>query len=226
MTPPAGAAVEAPIRAYLDQVAAGLHGPRRQRARILAELRDGLTEAIAARGEPGAQAAAGAIAQFGPPEAVAAAFAGELATGFARRTLITYVATGPLVGIWWLLLLRPDPWHTGLAALLAAIPVLPLVGVAVVTAAGTLATTGRLMRRLPEASPRRALVATLAVAGLTAAGDLLIIGVAARSGALAGPLAGLAVAAGLARLGYGGRTLTQAAALLRRLTRAAAAGFS
>ena len=60
-------------------------------------------------------------------EAVADAFAGELATAYARRTIALYVITGPLVGIWWLLLLRPDPWRAGLIALLAAIPVLPLI---------------------------------------------------------------------------------------------------
>jgi len=219
MSPPAGTAVEGPVRAYLDRIAAGLHGPRRQRERILAELHDGLTQAIAdraARGEPGAHATAGAIAEFGRPEAVAAAFAGELATGFARRTLITYVATGPLVGIWWLLLLRPDPWHTGPAALLAAIPILPLIIVTLVAASGALATTGRLMRWLPEAGPRRALAATLTVAGLTAAGDLLIVGATARAGALVGPLAVIAVGAGLARLGYGVGTLIRAVGLLTR----------
>ena len=46
-----------------------------------------------------------AIAQFGSPYAVADAFGGELATGYARRTIAWFIATGPLVGIWWLLLL-------------------------------------------------------------------------------------------------------------------------
>ena len=147
MNPAAGTAVEIPIRAYLDEVAAALRGPRRRRERILTELRDGLEEAVAARtagGQPADRAAVLAIAEFGSPDVVAAAFAGELATGFARRTLSAYVATGPLVGIWWLLLLRPDPWRAGLAALLTAIPVVPLIAVGLVAAAGTLAATGRL----------------------------------------------------------------------------------
>ena len=40
-------------------------------------------------------------------QAVADAFEGELATAYARRTIALYVITGPLVGIWWLLLLQP-----------------------------------------------------------------------------------------------------------------------
>ncbi len=219
MNPPV---VEAPIRTYLGRVAAGLHGPRRLRSRILAELRDGLDQAVAdrtARGEPSGRAAAAAIAEFGGPEAVAAAFAGELATAYARRTSILFVVTGPLVGIWWLLLLRPDPWRTGLATLIAAIPVIPLILAGLATAAGTLATTGRLMRRLPETGPGRALVATSAVAGLALAGDLVIIGVAAYSGGLTGRLAVIAVAAGLTRIGCSLHTLMRAGALRRGLSR-------
>ena len=108
-----------------------------------------------------------AVAQFGSPQAVADAFAGELATAYARRTIAIYIVTGPLVGIWWLLLLRPDPWRAGLIALLVAIPVLPLITIAIAAAGATLAGTGRLMRWLPEASPRRALAATIAIAALS-----------------------------------------------------------
>lgn len=222
MNQAADTAVEIPIRAYLDKVAAALHGPRRQRTRILTELHDGLEQAITdrtTRGQPAERATATVIAEFGTPDAVAAAFAGELATGFARRTLSTYIATGPLVGIWWLLLLRPDPWRAGLVALLTAIPVVPLIAVGLATAAGTLATTGRLMRWLPEAGPGRALTATATVTGLTLVGDLLIIGVAAHAAALTRPLAVIAVAASLIRVGCSLRILAQARALRHRLPR-------
>ena len=222
MNPPAGAAVETPIRAYLDEVAASLHGPRRRRARILAELRDGLEQAITdrtGRGEPAGQATDASIAEFGTPDVVAAAFAGELATGYARQTVITFVATGPLIGTWWLLLLRPDPWRAGPAALLTAIPVIPLIAVGLATAAGTLATTGRLMRWLPETRPARTLTATATVAGLTLAADLLTIGVAAHAGALTRPLAAIAVAASLIRIGYSLRALTRTRALRHHLSR-------
>lgn len=213
--------METPIRAYLDEVAAGLHGPRRVRARILAELCDGVEQAVAdrtARGEPADQATTTAIAEFGSPDVVAAAFAGELVIADARHTLITYVATGPLVGIWWLLLLHPHPWRTGLAALLTAIPVIPVVAAGLATAVGTLATTGRLMRWLPETRPDRALTAAATVAGLTLAGDLLVIGVAAHSGALARPLGVIAVATSVARIAYSTRTVARTRALRRSRT--------
>jgi hypothetical protein len=191
------------LAAYLDEVAARLHGPRRRRARILAELHDGLDEAVAGHARDGlapAQAAAAAIDRFGTPAEVAAAFGGELAIAYARRTLAWFVVTGPLVGIWWLLLLRPHPWRAGPAALLAAIPVLPLIGVAVAAAMGTFATTGRLMRWLPEATPRRALSATVAVAVLALTGDTALTAMYAWSAAPARLLGAIAVAASLTRM--------------------------
>ncbi|WP_127508066.1 permease prefix domain 1-containing protein [Actinoplanes solisilvae] len=219
MNPSTGSGAETPIQVYLDEVAARLYGPRRARTRILAELRDGLEQAVADRtdrGEPAGRAATAATAEFGAPDVVTAAFAGELATAYARQTLITYVATGPLVGICWLLLLHPDPWRTGLAASITAIPVLPLIAAGLATSAGALATTGRLMRWLPETSPGRALAATATVAGLTMAGDLIIIGVAGHSGFLTRPLAVIAVTAGLARIAYSLRTILSVGTWPRR----------
>ena len=198
-----GTDVDAQLTAYLADLALRLCGPRRRRDAILAELRDGLhhaTEAHTAAGLTPAQAAAAAINQFGHPQAVADAFAGELATVYARRTIAWYIATGPLVGIWWLLLLQPQPWRTGLIALLAAIPALPLIALAIATAAGTFATTGRLMRWLPETGPHRALVATAAIATLCVIGDITVITMFAMSAAPARPLAVIAVAASLTRV--------------------------
>src|SRR5215211_204405 len=89
----------APIAEYLDQLDARLLGPGRRRSQILAELRDGLdhaTEEHRAAGLSAQQAQTAAIAQFGSPPAVADAFAGELATAYARSTLPIYVITGPL----------------------------------------------------------------------------------------------------------------------------------
>jgi hypothetical protein len=195
----------APISAYLDDIGARLVGPRRRRRQILAELSDGLdhaTERLTAGGMPADQAAAAAVAQFGSPDAVADAFADELITAYARRTMARYVITGPLVGIWWLLLVRPEPW-AGPTALLAVIPVLPLIGLAVATAGGTLATTGRLMRWLPETTPRRALTATLVIAWLGMAADITMVGLLATSSVQTSPLAVTAVAASAIRTAYG-----------------------
>jgi hypothetical protein len=154
-----------PLARYLADIAAGLHGPRRRKEQILAELSDGLESAVAdhtAAGLSSGQAVTAAIDQFGSPRAVADAFAPELALAYARRTLAWFIATGPLVGIWWLLLLHSRPWRTGLVALIAAIPVVPLIAVAIATAAGTFATTGRLIR---WALPMRRAASSLAPSG-------------------------------------------------------------
>jgi hypothetical protein len=198
------------LASYLSEVAAQLYGPRRRREAILTELRDGLdqaTEDNTAAGLPPDQAVAAAITQFGTPRAVAEAFGGELATAYARRTIAWFIATGPLVGIWWLLLLQPSPWRTGLIALLAAIPVLPLIVIAIATAGGTLATTGRLMRWLPETGPHRALAATAAIAALCIIGDLTMITMLMISGMPTRPVAVIAVAASLTRIGCSMTTL-------------------
>jgi hypothetical protein len=212
----------APIAAYLAELNMRLLGPRRRRTQILAELHDGLghaTDTRLAAGMPAEQAAAQAVAEFGSPAQVADAFAGELATAYARRTIALYLITGPLVGIWWLHLLHPDPWHTGLIALLAAIPVLPLIAIAIATAGGILATTGRLMRWLPEAAPPRALTATITIVGLCIAGDLTMIGLLAVSGTAISPLAMVAVTASAVRIACGA-TVVHRTALMRRRCRA------
>jgi hypothetical protein len=191
------------LAAYLSDLAVQLPGPRRRRDAILTELRDGLEQATQDRiatGLPRDCAAAAAISQFGSAHAVVDAFAGELTTAYARRTIAWFIATGPLVGIWWLLLLHPSPWRTGLIALVAAIPVIPLIIVAIATAGGTLATTGRLMRWLPETGPRPALSATIAIAMLCMIIDLTMITVIMVSSAPTRPLMIIASAASLTRI--------------------------
>jgi hypothetical protein len=191
------------LAAYLSDLAAQLHGPRRRREAIFTELRDGLEQATEDRIATGLapdQAAAAAITQFGSPGAVADAFAGELTTAYARRTVAWFIATGPLVGIWWLLLLHPSPWRTGLIAFVAAIPVIPLIIAAIATAGGTLATTGRLMRWLPETSPRRAVAATIAIATLCMIIDLTMVTMIMVTGASTRPLMIIAIAASLTRI--------------------------
>jgi hypothetical protein len=186
------------LERYLDELSNRLRGPRAARTRVLAEIRDGLTEAIDTRtadGTPPDAAAITAIAQFGDPATVARSFTAELATASARRTIAAFVATGPLVGIWWLLLLHPRPWRSGLFAAVIAIPALPLVALAIATAAGTFATTGRLIRWLPETPAPRALTATIAVATLCLAADLTVLGVLAAHLAAGGHLPGLLIAA-------------------------------
>lgn len=218
MSTPPTAGTQARSDTYLREIAAHLHGPRRRRAQILAELSDGLDQAIAdqnAAGLPIEDATTVAIARFGTPVAVADAFAAELTIAYARKVLAWFVVTGPLVGIWWLLLLHPAPWHGSLIALVTAIPVIPLVAAGLAAAATTFATTGRLIRWLPEASARRAASAVLAVAGLAIAGDLAIVGVYLASDSPAAPLGIVAIAASLTRVGVSLVIAHRAAALQR-----------
>lgn len=201
------------LAAYLSELSALLRGPRCRREAILTELREGLDQATddhLAAGLPPERAATAAIAQFGTPQAVADAFSGELATAYARRTIACFIATGPLVGIWWLLLLHPSPWRTGVIALVAAIPVIPLIVIAIAAAGATLATTGRLMRWLPETNPRRALAATTGIATLCLIGDLTMITIYWLSGMPARPLAAVAVAASLIRIAASITTMRRA----------------
>ncbi|WP_426502941.1 permease prefix domain 1-containing protein [Dactylosporangium sp. McL0621] len=216
MNHPPATDAEVRLTAYLAAIAAALRGPHRRRAGILEELRDGLELAVADRLATGAdigQAVTAAIEQFGSPATVAEAFAPELATAYARRTLGWFVGTGPLVGIWWLLLLQPVPWRTGLGRSIAAIPTVPLIVAAVAAALATFATTGRLMRWLPEAGPHVALAATIAVTVLASVGDTVMIGHWAMSGAAVQPVAVVALAASATRIACSIMTMRQVTAL-------------
>ena len=170
---------------YVTALAAQLPGPRRARTAALEEVRDGLHEAITARAATGvspALATKSALAELGDPTTVARAFAPELATIQARRVLFAFLITGPLVGGWWLVLLAPDIWPPSPQAWWAAIPVLPLVAVAIAAAVAILATTGSFIRWLPESNPLRALHVARGVGIGCLVVDLTVIGIfAARS---------------------------------------------
>jgi hypothetical protein len=193
---------------YLAELAAALPGPRHRRAAVLTEVLDGLCEAAGrhrAHGLTAEQASRAATQEFGTPADLAAAFAGELTAAQARQTVAILLFTGPLVGIWWLLLLAPASWWQNPIGLWTAIPVLPLIGAAAVTGAAVIATTGRLTRWLPETTPARALAAAVAIGMLCIAVDLTVLAVVAiraGSGDTAAPplLAATAVTASLIRL--------------------------
>jgi HAAS len=198
---------ESAISCYLAELAAQLRGPRAARERVLAEIHDGLSEATHARlvdGLPPETAASNAIVEFGDPSAVARSFAAELATSSARRTIAAFLATGPMVGIWWLLLLHPAPWRASILAMLHAVPALPLIAIAIATAAATFVTTGRLIRWLPETTPGRALTAASSIAGLCLATDITVLGILATHLATGHPhpaaLAGIAATASCVRI--------------------------
>jgi len=219
------AAAPAPsVEGWLTDLAGRLAGPRRVRDAVVAELEDGLLEAVEARtaaglAEPAARAAA--LAEFGDPATVAAAFRPGLAARQARATVSGLLRSGPLLGLCWgatLLASGVTPWqrpHAG--PLTVALPLIALLVVMIWLAAlVTFATTGRLALRRPGSagadSPQQVStdvrLAAYAAAGaglVCAALDLtglttLAWFTATAPGAVAAAPAALAAAASLVRL--------------------------
>jgi len=201
---------------YLADLAARLPGPDRARQAVLAELDDGLvdaTEVHLAAGLAPVAAARAAIAEFGDPPTLAAAFAPELAGAQARRSALTLVRTGPLVGGLWLVALaasQAPPWRHELTGVWVGLPV---VGAAVLTAGlATLlvvAATGRPSRWLPT-RPTLAPAAAAAVGIAAVVVDLAMLGMLTGQ-AVTGPAAlawipaAVAALASLTRLVLAGR---------------------
>lgn len=178
---PGGLAPAQSIESYLSQVAAALPGPARARADIVAELRGGLLDATDAHRRAGLAppaAAQAAVAEFGHPAQVAAAFRPGLAATQARHVAATLLVTGPLIGLLWATAARAShigvhdapPWQwTGMPpAAPIAFPLFAAVFIITVwTAFITLAATGRLTRWLPRRS--RLAPTAAAIAGFGAA---------------------------------------------------------
>jgi HAAS len=170
---------------YLAAVTAQLIGPAAVRAAIIDELRDGLLEALETHQGNGCSKAeaAAAIAEFGDPGTVAAAFGPELGAVQARRVALGLLVTGPLVGLAWIAAVAVNalpPWRHQLIGPWLA---LPLVGLALAVACPalglTVATTGRLGRRLGRVVRRATLPLTAAAIAALAAvvADLTLLGV-------------------------------------------------
>jgi len=214
---------------YLAEVAAKLTGPAAARVAITDELRDGLLETLErhlARGRSHPEATAAAIAEFGDPRTVAAAFAPELAAVQARRIALGLMVTGPLVGLTWIAAVAVNalpPWRHQLTGPWLA---LPLVGLALVVAGPalgfTVAATGRLSGRLGRRAtvpPTAAAIAALAtvVADVTL---LTIIGGQALTSPGSSTWAPvlLAVGASLTRVTLAGRALRRCLAARATVT--------
>jgi hypothetical protein len=171
---------------YLAAVAAQLTGPPSARAAVTDELRDGLMEALEthhARGCSPQEATVAAIAEFGDPDTVAAAFGPELGAVQARRVAVGLLVTGPLVGLTWIAAVVVNdlpPWRHQLIGPWLA---LPLVGLALAVAGPalglTVAATGRLGRRLGRVVRRATLPPTAAAVAALAAvvADLTLLGI-------------------------------------------------
>lgn len=219
------------LEGYLATLAAQLGGPARTRQAILAELGDGLADATQAHHASGltpAAAAQAAVAEFGQPPTVAAAFAPELAGAQARQTALGLIRSGPLVGGLWLAALvasNAAPWRHGLTGVWLA---LPAVGVAVAVAAlATLlvvAATGRASRWLPlPTRPTLAPAAAAAVGTAVIVADLMVLGMLtgqalAHPGTIAWIPAGFAAVVSVARLVLASRAARRSLAARAALT--------
>jgi hypothetical protein len=187
-----GAAADRLLESWLAAVAAHLPGLARTRQAVVAELRDGLHEALGAhrhRGLAAMPAAQATLAEFGDPGQVAHAFAPELAAAHARRVALTLARTGPALGALWMTALLASPlfkpltadppapwrwpWPPGPWAGLPLLGLVLLVGIPAAVLA--VLATGRLSRWLPT-SPRLAptAAAAAAMAGMTV--DLALLG--------------------------------------------------
>lgn len=171
------------VNAYLDEIASALAAPPAARTAIMTEIGDGLLEAVAGyreRGLPQKEAVYAAIAEFGEPRRIVAAFQPELSARQVRRSALTLMTSGPIVGIAWLA-----------GAIVASMPparhhlsgpwwALPLVAVAIVVGIPGLVVaitaTGRTGLRLtfPPRLPAKA-VSIASVAAVTADATMLTI---------------------------------------------------
>jgi hypothetical protein len=98
---------------HVAALGAALRGPDALRRDVLAEVRDGLQDAAQAyrsRGRAPADAAAVAVAEFGPVDDLAPLYQAELTTAQARRTALVVVLLFPALLLGWDLL-----WSAGLA---------------------------------------------------------------------------------------------------------------
>lgn len=198
---PAAAAV---IDDYLEAVARRL--PRRARLTpdVIAELRDDLLTATAARAAEEGQLAAAhaALADFGDEETIAAALRPELGARRVRRFGVTLLATGPVVGLCWLAAVFLGAAHAPTWRWLLVF-VAPAIVVGAPATELAVASTGRLSRWL---RPGTALAGhTATIAGVAAgSGDVLLLagcaGLLLLIGPPPSPLFLLAALASMARL--------------------------
>jgi len=180
---------------------------------MVAELRDHLVDTTVALipDSPSPVAAArGAVADFGDVETVAGAMQPELAERKARRIGIALFATGPLVGGCWLAAVFLS-MNAASAWRWLPILVAPVLLIGAPASVLTVASSGRMSRRL---SPCTALAGrAVTVAGAAAAvGDLILLAGSAVLLVLPGPLPAplplaLAVGASVARLAFVARAM-------------------
>ncbi|MEU9115415.1 permease prefix domain 1-containing protein [Streptomyces sp. NPDC048483] len=144
-----------PIEDYVAALEAALHGPVRAKARLVEEIRDGLTDAVAERtrdGMPYGRAADQAVREFGSTDDLVPSCQRELTIAQARHTARATAATAPFLIACWYLVRSADHDQDWLLSRTAQLMAVHLAGIAVGAAlltAVALAATGTLARRLP-----------------------------------------------------------------------------
>jgi hypothetical protein len=101
------------IDEYLAGLSRRLSGPRRAKADLLAEARDGLVdaaEAYAEAGLPASEATARALADFGEYHQVVADYQAELAAAQGRRTALLVAVVMPSLMLMSRLMWAGSPW--------------------------------------------------------------------------------------------------------------------
>lgn len=205
MTGPQPAQRPEPVTLYLSAIEAGvppwLHGRRA----AVAELADGLDDAMTdyqAKGLTAEEAAVRVVGESGPSAMIAEAFTTTLSAGHARHIALALLLSGPLIGIVWLSALAPGRPPIDL---LLRIPPLGLFLVASIVVCGmTLLATGPARLRPSWTLGRQRRLAALACVCAVAA-DALLLGaalntaVADPSWSISSPLVG-AIVLSVARL--------------------------
>ncbi len=182
------------IDAYLDELAAGLHVSHAARARIIEEVHDHLTDAVAdleSRGLARGVAVEQAIAAFGRAGDIARQLDAQTATTTARRIPVLVAATGLTVVVAFLIaaVTQPRPAVRGTAAPLTRISFfLAVLGLQIAVVAGARAASlaAAHWRSTNAPATERALISraavvaagglTLAAVGWTAALAKVVIG--------------------------------------------------
>jgi hypothetical protein len=135
-----------PLADYTAALSSALVGPVRARARMVAEVHDGLldaTDAYVLGGVPRAEAAMLAVRDSGPVADLVPEYQRELTIAQTRHTARAAALCAPFLLLCWVL--------TQAAVGLLAAPLAVLAAVSTLLAAGTLvATSGVLARRLPS----------------------------------------------------------------------------
>ncbi|MFD5569712.1 permease prefix domain 1-containing protein [Streptomyces cadmiisoli] len=203
-----------PIDDYVSALAAALHGPERTKARMVAEVREGLTDAVSERTRAGLtyqHAADEAVQEFGSADELVGSWQRELTIAQARHTARAVALTIPFVIACWFLVRQAgtdQTWQLPRTAQLLAVNLAGVSAVAALLSAATLAATGTLARWLPTPDRLPLAVAWAAtVASLSMAVATLALAIAAALGtnwlllAFAGALAATshALVAGSAR---------------------------